>query len=93
MADIEITQAHALSQEQAREAAQQVAERMADEYQMQSRWDGDVLHFGRSGLEGRLALQPQQVHLAIELGGFFKSFAAMIEDKVRRHIGKTFGAA
>ncbi|HEX2605052.1 MAG TPA: polyhydroxyalkanoic acid system family protein [Oxalicibacterium sp.] len=93
MADIEMTQAHALSPQQARDAAQQVASRMAEEYEMQTRWEGDVLHFGRAGLEGQLALQPQQVHLAIELSGFFKSFAGMIEDKIRRHIGKTFGAA
>jgi putative polyhydroxyalkanoate system protein len=93
MADIDITHAHSLSLQQSREAAQGVADRMADEYEMQSRWHGDVLHFGRSGLEGRLSLRPQQVHLAIELSGFFKSFAPMIEDKIVRHIAKTFGAA
>jgi putative polyhydroxyalkanoate system protein len=93
MADIEITQAHALSLQQARDAAQMVADRVAAEYDMCAQWEGDVLHFGRSGVEGRLTLQAQQVHVAVSLSGFFKSFGPMIEDKLTRNIAKTFSAA
>lgn len=93
MADIDITQPHALSLQQARDAAQQVADRLAAEYDMHAQWEGDVLHFGRSGVEGKLVLQAQQVQVAVSLAGFFKSFGPMIEDKIARHIAKTFSAA
>jgi putative polyhydroxyalkanoate system protein len=93
MADISIMQPHALSLQQAKEAAQQVAERMADEYDMATRWEDNVLRFERSGLEGSLIVEAQQVQVDITLGGFFKSFAPMIEDKIGRNIAKTFGGA
>jgi putative polyhydroxyalkanoate system protein len=93
MADISITQPHNLSLQQSKEAAQQVADRMAAEYEMTTQWDGDVLTFGRSGIEGKLALGGQQVQVDITLEGFFKTFAPMIEDKITRNIAKTFGAA
>ncbi|HTH45062.1 MAG TPA: polyhydroxyalkanoic acid system family protein, partial [Oxalicibacterium sp.] len=86
-------QPHALSLQQAKEAAQQVAERMADEYDMATRWEDNVLRFERSGLEGSLIVEAQQVQVDITLGGFFKSFAPMIEDKIGRNIAKTFGGA
>jgi putative polyhydroxyalkanoate system protein len=92
MADISITQQHNLSLQQSKEAAQQVADRMAAEYEMTTQWDGDVLTFGRSGIEGKLALGEQQVQVDITLEGFFKTFAPMIEDKITRNIAKTFGA-
>jgi putative polyhydroxyalkanoate system protein len=92
MADISITQAHALSLQQSKDAAQQVADRMAAEYEMTTHWDGDVLTFERSGLEGKLTLGDKQVQVDITLGGFFKTFAPMIEEKIGRNIAKTFGA-
>jgi putative polyhydroxyalkanoate system protein len=92
-ADISITQQHALSLQQAKDAAQQVAERMAAEYEMSPQWEDNVLRFERSGLEGTLIVEAQQVQVDITLGGFFKSFAPMIEDKISRNIAKTFGAA
>lgn len=91
MADISITHQHALSLQQSKDAAQQVADRMAAEYEMTTQWDGDVLTFERSGLEGKLTLGDRQVHVDITMGGFFKTFAPMIEEKIGRNIAKTFG--
>ena len=56
MADIQIVQENNLSPERARAAAQQVADKVAAEFGMQWRWDGDVLRFERSGVEGALTL-------------------------------------
>jgi putative polyhydroxyalkanoate system protein len=93
MADISIMQQHALSLQESKEAAQKVADRMAEEYEMTTQWDGNVLIFERSGIEGRLALGDKQVQVDIVLGGFFKTFAPMIEEKIGRNIARTFGAA
>jgi putative polyhydroxyalkanoate system protein len=93
MADIDIAHSHALSLQQAKEAAQQVADRMAEEYDMRTQWDGDVLRFERSGLEGQLTLAAQQVHVAITLAGFFRSFGPMIEEKIARNLARIFSAA
>ncbi|WP_436835964.1 polyhydroxyalkanoic acid system family protein [Janthinobacterium lividum] len=57
MADINIVQQHKLTAAKAREAAQQVADKLAQEYDLACAWDGDVLRFERSGVDGSLTLE------------------------------------
>jgi putative polyhydroxyalkanoate system protein len=88
MADISITQQHQLSQEAARAAAQKVADKLAGEYGLQCRWDGDVLRFERSGVEGTLALGERQAALRIKLGMLMGAFRSTIEAKVAESMRK-----
>src|SRR5450830_622331 len=57
MADINIVQQHKLTAAKARQAAQQVADKLAQEYDLACAWDGDVLRFERSGVDGSLTLE------------------------------------
>ncbi len=91
MADISIVQEHALSPKKARAAAQVVADKMAEEYDLTCAWDGDVLRFERSGVEGSLTLGKQQAHMQIKLGFMFSVFSAKIEGKVTENMRKVFG--
>jgi len=90
MSEISIVQEHNLSPEQARAAAQQVAQRIADEYDLSCKWDGDVLRFERSGVEGALRLDGQRAALRIRLGLFMGVFAPAIEAKVAEKMRKVF---
>lgn len=92
MADISITQQHNLSQAAARAAAQKVADKLAGEYGLSCRWEGDVLRFERSGVDGSLALENSQAALRIKLGFLMSAFAATIEHKVAESMRKTFSA-
>ena len=92
MADITIVQEHALSPVKAREAAQVVAYRIAEEYELTCAWDGDVLRFERSGVEGALTLESRQVHMHIKLGFLFSVFSSKIESKVAESMQKVFGS-
>jgi putative polyhydroxyalkanoate system protein len=92
MADINIVQEHYLAPEQAREAAQQVADKLAEQFELTCRWDGDVLRFERSGVNGSLTLLPNQAHLQIALGFLFSAFSAQIEAKVSEKMRKVFVA-
>ena len=92
MADITIVLAHALSPEKAREAAQTVADRIAEEYDLTCAWDGDLLRFERSGVEGALTLEKKQVHMHIKLGFLFSVYSSKIERKVAESMQKVFGA-
>jgi putative polyhydroxyalkanoate system protein len=91
MADISIVQEHALNAKKAREAAQMVADKMAEEYELTCAWDGDVLRFERSGVEGCLTLGEKQAHMQIKLGFMFSIFSAKIETKVTHNMQKVFG--
>lgn len=90
MADISITQQHQLSADAARAAAQKVADKLARDYGLQCRWDGDVLRFERSGVEGTLALEDRQAALRIKLGMLMGAFRSTIEAKVAESMRKTF---
>ena len=90
MAEITIIQAHSLSPEKAREAAQKVADQMAREYDMEFEWEGQVLHFERSGVQGSLTLEKTQAEIFIKLGFLMSAFASTIEAKVAENMKKVF---
>jgi len=90
MADISITQQHSLSPDAARGAAQKVADKLAGEYGLNCKWDGNILRFDRSGVEGSLALEERQAQLRIKLGFLMAAFASTIEQKVAESMRKVF---
>ncbi|HZW13247.1 MAG TPA: polyhydroxyalkanoic acid system family protein [Noviherbaspirillum sp.] len=92
MADISITQTHTLPHKKAKAAAQKVADQMAEEYDMASEWQGDVLVFKRSGVSGKLVVSEAHAQLDISLGLLLKAFAPTIEEKVTAKMKKVFGS-
>jgi putative polyhydroxyalkanoate system protein len=92
MSAIVINQKHTLTHKKARAAAQKVADKLAAEYDMTSEWEGDVLHFQRSGVSGRLTLHEHSARIEIKLGFLLMAFAPKIEDEVGRQMRKVFGA-
>jgi putative polyhydroxyalkanoate system protein len=93
MPEITIVQEHKLTPKKAREAAQKVAERMAAEYDMEWEWEGDVLFFERSGVQGSLTLEDKKAEMFIKLGFLMGAFASTIEAKVAENMRKVFGSA
>jgi putative polyhydroxyalkanoate system protein len=90
MADINITQKHALPHTKAKAAAQKIADKLAQQYDMESEWDGDVLMFKRSGVTGKLAVYEAEAQLEITLGFLFKAFSGKIEEEVGKNLRKVF---
>ncbi|HEY0064948.1 MAG TPA: polyhydroxyalkanoic acid system family protein [Telluria sp.] len=93
MADINIVHEHKLTHKKAREAAQKVADSIADEYGLACEWEGDVLRFERSGVQGQLTLEKKKAEMFIRLGFLMSAFAPTIEAKVQENMKKVFGAA
>ena len=92
MADIEITQPHSMMPDDARVAAQQVADKMAADFGMECKWDGQVLRFERTGVDGTLVVGERDARLEIRLGLMMKAFAPMVQEKLARKMQKVFGA-
>ncbi len=93
MADINIVHEHKLTPKKAREAAQKVADTIAEEYGLTCEWEGDVLHFERSGVQGQLTLEKKKVEMFIRLGFMMSAFSSTIESKVSENMKKVFGSA
>ena len=56
MSRIDIRHPHDLPKAKAKKAIDEVAKKLAERFRMECAWDGDVLHFTRSGVEGQIAL-------------------------------------
>ena len=90
MADISITHKHKLSHKKAKAAAQKVADQLAEEYGIDAEWEGDVLHFQRSGVSGTLELGEHVAQMDIKLGFLMMAFSSVIEEKVKQNMKKVF---
>lgn len=91
MSDIDIHHPHGLSMADARAALQHVADRLVERFGVDCSWQGDALDFRRAGVDGRIALQPGQVHVSAGLGFMLAPMKAPIESEIRRVLGKHFG--
>jgi putative polyhydroxyalkanoate system protein len=88
MADVEISREHGMTLAQAKKIAQKVADDMAAEYGLKSEWDGDTLHFSRSGVSGRVDVTDTHMDVAMTLGFLFKPFAGKFRDTMSANFDK-----
>jgi putative polyhydroxyalkanoate system protein len=77
----------------AKAVAQAAADELAREYALTSQWQGDSLHFRRSGVHGRIDVSPSQIALEITLGFLLKGFRAGIEKSVGKRLDELLGNA
>lgn len=91
MPNVHIVQEHTLTHKKAREAAEKVAMKLAEEFELEYEWEGDVLNFERSGVSGSLTLTRHKAEMLIKLGFLFGAFAPMIEAKASEKMKKIFG--
>lgn len=90
MSHIDIRHAHTLTKPKARKVVEEVAKKLAERFQMQCGWEGDVLNFSRSGVDGHIALGPKDVHVFAKLGFLAAIFKDSIEGEIRRVLDENF---
>jgi putative polyhydroxyalkanoate system protein len=90
MASIDIQHPHTLAPPRARQAVQEIADKLADRFGAECRWNGDILDFTRSGIDGRIALLPGQVHVTAQLGFLLGAMKGPIEAEIRRVLDERF---
>jgi len=59
MSNIDIRHAHSMDPASARRAVQEIADKLSQRFGVTCDWDGDVLIFARSGIEGFIDVRPQ----------------------------------
>ncbi len=90
MSTIEITQDHSLSPAQARQAVEDFAAKLGKKFGLESRWEGETLHFKRSGVDGQISMTPGQLHVRAKLGLMFGAMKGRIEQEMRRVLDERF---
>ena len=91
MSTIQIRHPHALTPAQARQAVEDFAIKLGQRFGLDYRWEGDTLHFKRSGVDGRIALQPGQLLIDAQLGLLFSAMKGTIEQEMRRVLAERLG--
>ena len=92
MADIRIARPHGMPVSRAKAAAQAAADELAKTYSLSSRWQGNILHFRRNGLDGHIEISPSQVALEIRLGILLKGFRRTIEKAIGQRLEQALQA-
>ncbi|WP_411834835.1 polyhydroxyalkanoic acid system family protein [Pseudoxanthomonas mexicana] len=91
MSRIDIQHPHSKTPAQAREAVEAIAGKLSDRFGVDCRWEGDTLHFNRTGVEGRIALLPDALRVSADLGFLLAAMKGPIEAEIRRILGERFG--
>ena len=90
MSKIDIRHAHSLPKAKARKAIEDVANTLAEKFDMTYEWDGDVLNFSRSGVDGAIELAPKELHVHAKLGFLTAMFKDPIEGEIKRVLKEKF---
>lgn len=86
MTVIEIHRTHKISPASARAAVEKVAQAIAREYAIAHHWNGDELHFDRSGVKGRITIAKNDVHVHVELGLLMSALKPVIQREIERRL-------
>lgn len=90
MSRIDIYRKHSLNREQARTAAENVAEHLNDRFRLHYRWEGDSLHFKHAGLKGFLEVKESEVRIRIKLGLMMLAMKPFLEKEIDLHMNEIF---
>ena len=90
MPSIEIRREHGKTIEDARAAVERVANKIAERFDVEYGWDGNTLHFKRSGVDGHIALAKGEVHVAVNLSFFLLALRSPVETEIHKQIDKEF---
>ena len=92
MSHIDIRRQHTLGLAKAREAAEFIADHLDDKFDLKSRWNGNTLHFERSGVSGRMEVSDVEVCLHARLGFLLLPLKSRFEREVHKYLDELLGA-
>lgn len=90
MPSIDIRHDHSLPAAKARKAVEEVVVKLGKKFGLDYRWEGDTLHFVRSGVDGRIQLLPRQLHVTAQLGFLLAAMKGPIETEIKRYLDERF---
>ncbi len=92
MSDIRIRRAHTKPLAEAKKAAEKMAKQLKRDFDLDYAWDGQVLRFERSGVDGALHVTPKEIRLEAKLGFLLAFLKPRIESECETQLDKLLGA-
>jgi len=93
MSEIRYKREHHLSIKEAKKIAQKAADDLGREYDLRSEWEGDTLHFHRSGVDGHMHVTPHYIDLNVKLGFLLRPFKSAFEHHIERNLDALLASA
>ena len=90
MPNIDIHRAHSRPLADARQSVQRVADHIAEKFAVQCHWQGNTLHFERSGVDGQIEVSAKQVHVTARLGFLLMAIQGSVEREINRYLDEEF---
>ena len=91
MPSIDIRRKHGHSIKKAKAAVDETAKAIAQKFDIESAWSGNTLNFSRPGVEGKIRITDDEVHVTAELGFLLGMLKPAIEREIERHLDDHFG--
>ena len=88
MASIDIRRKHGKTPAEARALVEKTAHSMSTKFGITSHWEGDTLHFHRSGVKGYIEVTKSELIVHAELGFLLGAMKPMIEREIEGQIDK-----
>ncbi|WP_437335917.1 polyhydroxyalkanoic acid system family protein [Sorangium sp. So ce394] len=98
MATIEIRRQHALTKDEAKKRAEELARGMEDKLGIRWQWDGDLIRFdapggAAKGTTGLVRVEASAVQVDIDLPFLLKAMKGMVESKVNEKLDAVLSKA
>ncbi len=93
MADISLNRTHQLGLKGAKAAADKMSVKLNEKFDLVCTWNGDTLHFQRSGVNGKMIVTETHMQLEVTLGFLLKAMKGPIEKSVVENLDNALAAA
>ena len=91
MSTIDIRRKHGQSLKQAKASVDRTAAAIGRKFDIESRWSGNTLNFGRHGVAGSIRVTATEVHVSAELGFLVGLLKPAIENEIEQQLDEQFG--
>ena len=92
MANITINRSHNLSEQEIKTKLDLLADKMSSRFDLDCGWKNEqCMSFKRSGVDGDINLQDNNINLEIKLGMMMGAFKGVIEQEINQFLDKEIG--
>ena len=76
---------------EAQNAADELAGDLAQKFEIDYGWDGDHIHFERSGVNGMITVRENEIRIKARLGLMLIFLKPVIEEEITQYLENHFG--
>jgi putative polyhydroxyalkanoate system protein len=93
MAEIQLVRPFSVPVTEAKARVQKTADELAAEYHLKSEWQGNTLHFDRTGLHGQIEVSGREIRLDVHLSLLLRPLKTKLVSRIENKFERLFPEA